>query len=607
MDFLFNSYQYKKPFGGVATGQEVLIEFPIRYHIKASEVKIIIRKYSEDGEYLSVPFDFKETKDFYNIYTATFIIPAAGIYFYRFEVTCDDGIWFIGRGDRGQAVRRDHLPEWQLTVYDKDFTTPGHLKGGIIYHIFVDRFNTAGYVNFKKKGILKSWNQDVKIHQPDGTYVPDDFFGGNFKGIIEKLDYLESLNVTLLYLSPIFESSSNHRYDTGDYLKIDELLGSEEDFKTLISEAKKRGIGIMLDGVFNHSGADSVYFNKFGSYNTVGAYQSRKSPYFNWYTFKSFPDDYECWWGVTSVPTFNKSNKGYLDLVFNSGGVLDKWTRLGISGWRLDVVDELPENIVDRIREKVKSINPDVAIIGEVWEDASIKVSYGTMRPYLLGNQLDGTMNYPFREAIIRYMGSGNTASFSEDIMSILEHYPEKVVHSMMNLLSTHDTVRILNILSGVYADTKKERSEIVLSGEILEKAKRKLLCASSIQFMLPGVPSIFYGDEAGLQGYEDPLNRRPYPWGKEDKELVFHFMKLGRIRKEHSETMLGTTRFIEHPNLSIFLRETKGETIAVITNISGKNQVWTNPQKGVNLLNGQILEQGSNTISDLETLIIAY
>lgn len=606
MDFLYSCYVDKKPFGGIAEGEDITIEFPVRFNVIASQVKLIIRDYFNE-ETLTFPLGFSKRREDYNIYKCTFNIRKAGIYYYRFEVHCLDGIWFIGRGKKGQAIRQDFAPEWQLTIYDKNFVTPDFIKGGIIYHIFVDRFHTSGTLNFRKKGILKSWDKDVTIHDPDGTYLADDFFGGNLQGIIEKLDYLKSLNVTLIYLSPIFESCSNHRYDTGDYMKIDDLLGSEEDFGRLIEEAGKLGIGIMLDGVFNHSGADSIYFNKFGNYKSVGACQSKKSPYYDWYYFTDYPDTYDCWWGITSVPTINKSNFMYRQFLLGEGGVIEKWTKMGIKGWRLDVVDELPIDLVDEIRSKIKSISLDTLIIGEVWEDASVKVSYSLLRPYFTGGQLDGVMNYPFKEAIIRYIIGHNTDDFAEAVMSIAEHYPKKALDCTMNVISTHDTVRMLNVMSGLYAPTKYQRQMLVVQGEKLIKARKRLKIASAIQFMLPGVPSIFYGDEAGLQGYEDPINRRPYPWGNEDMELLDHYRRLGEIRSAHKEAMLGSIRFIPHPGLGIFVRETLGESIAVISNVSGKKQVWTNPSKGVNLLNKQIINEGEIEIDNLKVMIILY
>lgn len=607
MNFLYTPYIYKSPFGGVATSENVRIEFPIKYNIYPKSVTMIIRKYSGDTERICVPFDYTEIKDDYKIYVGEFSINEPGIYYYRFEMLCDDGIWFIGRNNKGQAIRGDFLPEWQLTVYQEGYKTPDFIKGGIIYHIFIDRFNTSGKVQFNKKGVLKSWDKDVTIHEPDGTYLANDFFGGNFQGIIDKLDYLEDLGVTLIYLSPIFKSFSNHRYDTGDYMQIDEMLGDEKTFKRLIDEAAKRKIFVMLDGVFNHTGADSIYFNKLGSYNSIGAYQSKDSPYYDWFYFDKHPDLYASWWGITVVPTINKSNSEYRKLLLGHGGILDKWTKMGVKGWRLDVVDELPEDLVNEIRDKVKSVDQDTLIIGEVWEDASVKVAYGTLRPYLTRPQLDGVMNYPFKEAIIRYIKQGSTDRFRESIMRICDHYPKQSLDVMMNVLGTHDTVRIINALSDLYATTKSERQLLMVEGEALKLAKARLKVATSILFTLPGVPSIYYGDEVGLQGFEDPLNRRPFPWGYEDEEILLHYKRLGQIRREHKHALTGSIKFIEHKYLSIYIRQTKGESIAVVTNISGKKRGFTSPVKGVNLITRQIIDKGIHEVDNLECLIISY
>lgn len=606
-DFLFTPFKYKRPSGAVYTGSIVKIEFPVALSVSVLKVTLKLRDY-EGKDIAPVPLLLQGEKEGYSLYSADFKAPKAGIYYYRFEVLCPDGVWFIGRNPDGGAIRGDFLPEWQLTVCNADYITPDFIKGGIIYHIFVDRFATSGPLDFRKNGILKSSDLEVEIHSEDGTYLANDYYGGNFKGITEKLDYLKSLNVTMLYLSPIFKSGSNHRYDTGDYMQLDELLGTEEDFRNLIFEAECRGIGIMLDGVFNHTGADSLYFNKFGTYDSVGAYQSKKSPYYKWFTFKKFPDEYECWWGIKSVPTIVKSNKAYRKLLLGQGGIIDKWTAFGIKGWRLDVVDELPFDLVDEIREKVKAADPEVMIMGEVWEDASVKVSYGTLRPYFTGGQLDGVMNYPFREAIIYYLTTGDAIGFKRCIMNIVENYPKEALNSSMTLLGTHDTIRIINALSGITAPTKKQRRDIKLTGKAMDIARAKVKAASVIQYTLPGVPSVFYGDEAGLQGYEDPLNRRFYPWGREDKELVNHYIRLGEIRAEHREALTGSIRFLESSgNLLMFIRETKGETLLTIVNASGKKQVWTNPEKGVNLLNRQIINKGENEIQNNEALIIAY
>ena len=534
MNFNSRKIECKSPYGAVKCGEKLSLHFPIASWVSVDKMFVFIRL----GD-VSTPVEmrFEKSENGFSVYTADYVFDTAGIYYYRFEMRNRDGVWYYGRGENGESVCGENLPEWQLTVYKSSYKTPDFAKGNIIYHVFVDRFNRADGVKTKRKYRLhESFSESPEVVSADGKYYADDFFGGNFNGIREKLDYLEELGVGIIYLSPIFKAFSNHRYDTGDYLKVDELLGTEDDFKRLLDAAHEKGMKIILDGVFNHSGADSLYFNKFGTYDSLGAYQSKSSPYYDWYYFKKFPDEYACWWGCDNVPDLNKSNKDYRALVFGKNGVVEKWQKLGADGWRLDVVDELPIDFVNLLIKKIKSVNKDALVIGEVWEDASTKVSYGELRPYLLGDQLDGTMNYPFMNAIIAYVRDGDEKFFKDTVQSILENYPKETVYCLMNSLGTHDTVRIINALSDVRAHgwSKTHKLGYKLPDSEYEKAKKKLYLASVLQFTLPGIPSIFYGDEAGLQGFDDPINRRPYPWGSEDKEILAHYKKLGRIRREN-------------------------------------------------------------------------
>ena len=487
---------------------------------------------------------------------------------------------------------------------------PKTIEVGVIYHAFVDRFAKAGEAVQPRYGYLKDWDQKVTICEPDGSYRANDFYGGNFKGITSKLDYLASLGVTELYLSPIFEATSNHRYDTGDYLKIDPLLGTEEDFRNLIAEAKKRGIGVILDGVFNHSGADSVYFNQLGHYDSLGAYQSWDSPYHDWYYFDRFPDEYHSWWGCKVVPTLNKSAAGYRDLLFREGGVIDKWTGFGIDGWRLDVVDELPTDFVDLLRAAIKKANKDAVVIGEVWEDASTKVSYGTLRPYLTKGELDGVMNYPFKEAILSFCSYGGARAFGTKVMRIYENYPQDVLNSSMTLIGTHDTVRAINALSGVDVSftSKEQRLNMTLSDEAYRLAKRRLKIASLLQFLLPGVPSVYYGDEAGLQGYEDPMNRAPYPWGKEDEELVAHYRFLGGLRKKYKEVLLGGMDVREQGELLILHRFKEGKNLFAVVNPTFENRILTfrRSRAAKDVVSGKTLRSGDTAeVKALDFLLL--
>lgn len=567
MNFNSRKIECKSPYGAVKCGEKLSLHFPIASWVSVDKMFVFIRL----GDVSSpVEMRFEKSENGFSVYTADYVFDAAGIYYYRFEMRNRDGVWYYGRGENGESVCGENLPEWQLTVYKSSYKTPDFAKGNIIYHIFVDRFNRADGVKTKRKYRLhESFSESPEVVSADGKYYADDFFGGNFNGIREKLDYLEELGVGIIYLSPIFKAYSNHRYDTGDYLKVDELLGTEDDFKRLLDAAHEKGMKIILDGVFNHSGADSLYFNKFGTYDSLGAYQSKSSPYYDWYYFKKFPDEYACWWGCDNVPDLNKSNKDYRALVFGKNGVVEKWQKLGADGWRLDVVDELPIDFVNLLIKKIKSVNKDALVIGEVWEDASTKVSYGELRPYLLGDQLDGTMNYPFMNAIIAYVRDGDEKFFKDTVQSILENYPKETVYCLMNSLGTHDTVRIINALSDVRAHgwSKTHKLGYKLPDSEYEKAKKKLYLASVLQFTLPGIPSIFYGDEAGLQGFDDPINRRPYPWGSEDKEILMHYKKLGRIRRENRAVFSGGFNMRDENGLVAYERAGGDDEILIAVN----------------------------------------
>lgn len=573
MNFNSRKIECKSPYGAVKCGEKLSLHFPIASWVSVDKMFVFIRL----GD-VSTPVEmrFEKSENGFSVYTADYVFDVAGIYYYRFEMRNRDGVWYYGRGENGESVCGENLPEWQLTVYKSSYKTPDFAKGNIIYHIFVDRFNRADGVKTKRKYRLhESFSESPEVVSADGKYYADDFFGGNFNGIREKLDYLEELGVGIIYLSPIFKAYSNHRYDTGDYLKVDELLGTEDDFKRLLDAAHEKGMKVILDGVFNHSGADSLYFNKFGTYDSLGAYQSKSSPYYDWYYFKKFPDEYACWWGCDNVPDLNKSNKDYRALVFGKNGVVEKWQKLGADGWRLDVVDELPIDFVNLLIKKIKSVNKDALVIGEVWEDASTKVSYGELRPYLLGDQLDGTMNYPFMNAIIAYVRDGDEKFFKDTVQSILENYPKETVYCLMNSLGTHDTVRIINALSDVRAHgwSKTHKLGYKLPDSEYEKAKKKLYLASVLQFTLPGIPSIFYGDEAGLQGFDDPINRRPYPWGSEDKEILAHYKKLGRIRRENRAVFSGGFNMRDENGLVAYERTSGDDEILIAVNAGADDE----------------------------------
>jgi glycosidase len=873
MQLFFNSRDvaFKSPFGAVRVGRAVNFSFPFRYDGTVYGVSLIVRKYT--GETVNVPlyktenFPKDEVKDFktenfggngvqgektgkfgkvqkkaergaeIQNYTTDLILSEEGIYFYSFEFYTGEGTRFVGRGAGGKADLNGG--EWQLTVYGGYPETPHPLAGGVIYHIFADRFRkgkterkigtesgeiggeeidiereadrglwtesgilkkketdvergtdcgefggekidiereadrglgtesgilkkketdgergteSGEYKNieterektetecenieiecknieingknstkidenaeFCKIGgefaarkvrnspkIMKDWEDLPTVVDPDGVFRANDFFGGNAEGIVERLDYIADLGVNILYLSPFFEAASNHRYDTGDYFKIDPLFGDENVLKTLVDEAEKRGMIVMMDGVFNHTGSDSAYFNKHGHYDSVGAYQSEDSEYFGFYDFIKFPDKYKCWWGIEVVPTLNKANPKVKKLVRD---VIYKWISFGIKGLRLDVADELPKDYLFDIRRLVKTLYPDGYLLGEVWEDASTKVSYGVLRPYLLGGQLDSVMNYPFKEAVLSFIEHNDVEKFAETVMGILENYPKYSAALLMNIIGTHDTARALNVFletdfSGltktqkreILIDRKKYENKILNSGknenapreinteksacaqpaispdglemnsgknenapseidaenfkkdtevqpainrdeaggreinsesgvcaqpaispDELKKAVKKLKIAALIQFTLPGIPSVYYGDEVGLLGFEDPLNRAPYPYGRENLEILEFYRTLGKFRKKYKNDLSDacgekndgpSIRFCSGHELLIY--KIANEKVEIVVNNSKKRRNFKMENRCFDFLTGREFQKGENVeIERLEGFLL--
>ena len=464
-------------------------------------------------------------------------------------------VWYafsLTRPD-GQVLRLDkNGGRWQLTVYDGQSRTPGWFGQGVSYQIFPDRFCRSRMPRPEemvgRRTVHENW-----AGTPD--YLPDaqgeirncDFFGGDLAGITAKLDYLQSLSVTTLYLNPIFEAASNHRYNTADYLAIDPMLGTEEDFRTLCREAHRRGMRVLLDGVFNHTGSVSRYFNADGSYPEVGAAQSRESPYYNWYHFTRWPEEYDAWWGIKTLPAVEENQDSYREFIIRGqDSVVRHWLRCGADGWRLDVADELPDDFITEIRRAMEEEKPGAVLIGEVWEDGSNKIAYVRRRRYLLGRETHGLMNYPFRTAALAWLLGGDAGAFRESMEEIREHYPSPAFYSAMNFLGTHDTPRILTLLGGEpVPESKEARAEARLSPAGYRLARQRLMLGTLLLYAFPGSPTVYYGDEAGMQGYEDPLNRRTYPWGQEDESLSAWYRRLGQLRRERLSLQVGKIRYL--------------------------------------------------------------
>ncbi|MDR2296446.1 MAG: 4-alpha-glucanotransferase, partial [Clostridiales Family XIII bacterium] len=524
-------------------------------------------------------------------YACTYATPdTPGNVWYYFIVASSGVTRYYGNNEqsRGGEGREAFSPppSYQLTVY-ADSPVPAWWKEGLVYQIFVDRFARGGdwkerFFDAQRaedgKGptrILQSdWRDTPFLYKDDRGWVMRwPFFGGTLEGVREKLPYLKSLGVTILYLNPIFEAASNHKYDTGDYMKIDSGYGDEAAFRLLAKEARDRGISIVLDGVFSHTGADSIYFNKYGNYPSLGAWQSKDSPYRSWYRFNHDPEGYECWWGVADLPNVEESDPSYRAFICgDDDSVVRHWIGAGARGCRLDVADELPDEFICEIREAMKETDPDSVLLGEVWEDASNKTSYGAIRRYLLGAELDSTMNYPFRDWSLDFsMGRIGPAEVHSRVMSLYENYPREYFFSCLNLIGSHDKPRVLSVLGGISVDAERsewEKQTLRLNDAERDLAGRRLKLLSVWQMTFPGVPSVFYGDEAGAEGLGDPYNRVPFPWGREDAELLDRYRAVGLLRAEHALFRRG--EFVSHGgyrHMYAFCRQGEGERALVFLN----------------------------------------
>lgn len=517
----------------------------------------------------------------------------SGLFFFSIEIYSAFGRIY-GYKD-GEKIRFGDIsfsnPTFQLSVSDFKFDIPKQ-RGGIIYHIFVDRFYKSTVGN--KKSVNARYVSDWSLALPEYPKYPGEpiknnyFYGGDIWGIADKLEYIKSLGVTVIYLSPVFEAASNHKYDTANYMKVDASFGGDEALVTLIKKADRLGISVILDGVFNHTGADSIYFNKFGTYSETGAYQSPESQYFSWYIFNKYPDDYVSWWGIDILPKINTDIQNCQQYFIGNGGVIEKYAKLGISGLRLDVVDELSDGFIEGIKSKLNEYNRESLLYGEVWEDASNKIAYGKRKRYYLGKELDGVMNYPLRRGIIDFLREGKTEGLHYALTDIIFNAPKRIRDMQMNILGTHDTERIITALAGeeAYNKTNDYLAACTLDDVTYRKGKLSVMAAYTILATLPGLPAVYYGDEAGVQGYSDPFNRRTFPWGKEDMELLEHYRKIGNIRTNNSIYKSGEYKLLYlNEKLLIFSRYNKSYSYLTVVNNSEKSIILNFENTATSLL----------------------
>ena len=596
----------KKPYGAVPCGTAVSYTVrPLRAEGWSRCVLVARREFSNLETETELPCTGIDGDR--NRFSGTFPAPAEPeLVWYWFRLSRPDGCTILF--DKSGWHTDGSVQSWQLTVYEET-PTPSWFSRGVTYQIFPDRFcrlsvpDPAGMIG--DRWVHENWS-DIPEWQPDsqGEVRNRDFFGGSLQGILSKLDDLAAFGVTTLYLNPIFESASNHRYNTADYLAIDPMLGTEADFRQLCREAKSRGIRVILDGVFNHTGSQSRYFNADGFYPAPGAAQSQDSPYFSWFSFHPWPTDYDAWWGIKTLPAVQENDSGYLDFIIRDrDSVVRHWLRAGASGWRLDVADELPDDFIADIRTAMDETAPGSLLLGEVWEDATTKVAYSQRRRYLLGQELHGVMNYPFRNALIAYLLGGDADEFRETLEAIRENYPPNAFSSLMNFLGTHDTPRILTVLGASHVpDSKEDRASYRLSPEERQMGLARLRLAALVLFTFPGAPTVYYGDEAGMEGWEDPFNRAGYPWGREDTELKAWFARLARLRQDRPALQSGQLhwRWTSGPILA-FARELNGQLLTTVINAADTPQSLTLPWSGAaprDLLTGAVLSPADNVLS---------
>ena len=561
-----SSRTYREPFGAVLVNSPVTLSLDVWDEPEATcELHLWVEDEAEEngGHERLVPMErVGEAPDGGIRFSVTYIPTVPDILWYSFNVTAANGdIWRYGAREGSQVGEGGFAygvpPSFQITVYDrKREVLPTWYKDAIVYQIFPDRFardddwreRAEAAIDPNHQGIprriVDDWNTYPRYDRlPNGDIASWDMYGGSLEGIRGKLDYLESMGITALYLNPIFLAQSNHRYDTADYMQIDPMLGTKEDFERLCKSAAKHGISIILDGVFNHTGRDSRYFNFFGNYPEKGAYQGEDSPYRSWYNFNE-DGTYSGWWGNGDLPDVNEADPTYREFICGENGVVRSWLRAGARGWRLDVADELPDDFIRDIKAAVLAEKPDALLIGEVWEDATTKHAYGKLRKYFQGDELDGTMNYPLRHAILDFLTLRSTAQEAMNLFEQLcENYPSEPFLSCLNLLGSHDRIRLLTILGD-----SPHRS--LLSDEDrywyrLDEGKKslaisRLWAATLLQMTLPGVPCVYYGDEAGMQGYADPYCRAPYPWDDVDVNCRTIYRNAIAVRKAASPLASG-------------------------------------------------------------------
>lgn len=609
---------YKYPFGAVEEGTDVTV----RMHAQKGDLqyaRVLVRNTNTNRSDLynmekvsTITVDEEEV----DIWEATFTPDEIGVYGYKFIVgDGDTAKYYVEDGYEGKTgtVGDKNGLFFQLTVYDKDYQTPDWMKEAVVYQIFPDRFNNGNTSNDDAKTnargeepieVPESWNSlpdnprlgEKNMSDIDGGYSGDgiwsnDFFGGDIKGIQEKLDYLQGLGVNTLYLNPISMAASNHKYDATDYKSLDPMFGTEEEFKSFTKELKSRGMHLIVDGVFNHVGDDSIYFDRYGKYDTVGAYEyweyvydkmnneglteetamTKADDYFVksgqvfseekwhlWFNIKNSKVDvgttnerydYQGWWGYDSLPEFKSLTKDEaieLGLASASDEFVNKsseWNNKELVDYIYKDEDSVAKQWIDwgadgwrlDVANEVDTVfwNDFREVMKEHNEDTLILGEiWDDASKYFVGDQYDSVMNYRIRAALIDYLKNGNATRLNDTLMAVYEDYPEEAFYALMNLMGSHDVARAIYVLGG--GVDSEERAQFSDYDKALGKQRLKL--AALFEFGYAGAPTIYYGDEASVTGSKDPDCRRTYPWGNEDESLVSFYEAIGSVRENNKE-----------------------------------------------------------------------
>ena len=561
---------FKCPKGVVKIGTTVKYFIEVKDELIPNEVYFMI-KADQDSDY-----EYHLMTKVEGGYETTINFDRFGHFWYNFKLNFNDYSVFVNKTwDCYSEVSNFKGEDFFQSVLKNEYTCTNSMQGGLIYQIFVDRFCRVGEVESREPLILRDdWGGKISKNSSDPLVINQEVFGGNIKGIISKLSYLKDLGVTVIYLNPIGMANSSHKYDTADYMTIDPMFGTEKEFKELVSKAKDLGMGIIIDGVYNHTGSDSIYFNRYGRFDTLGAYRSKESKFYKWYEFMDYPNVYMSWWGIDTLPTIKDKTGDFHNYIAGDGGVIEKFMKMGIAGVRLDVVDEYGDDFVKKIAAKVHEFGENKVVMGEVWEDASTKISYSNRRTYFAENELNSVMNYPYKESVLNFIRSKEAYELVSTTRMLQNNYPKLVLDNLMNFVDTHDTGRMFSELLKM-ADDDRDLATIYLK------------IVSLLSFTISGVPSIFYGDEYGMEN-NDGSSRGCFDWKNYKNEIFAWYKKLTKIRKHKAFAHGDMNILYSSYGKFVFERVDENEQIVVAVNLQKSALDLTFENEMTSLLSGE-------------------